>query len=256
MRVRIIAIIFGLIIILSAIYVFWGKNWFAEQQYIQKQKNTEFLKNELMEKFLLIQEQSQEILNEILNQSYELEFFPHQEISLEKIWSHKLNFKLTKRPFFDYKQIYLISNNTLKVLNKKKERIKWNRTFKGDISDFELLDANRLLVLTKKEKAFCLNRDNGKILWEKEYAFIRDNNPETSTVFQISLDKYKRLDSSVILMFADNEIVLLDNINGKTLARFASEHEIRFISEFDILEKCIYIAEGKSISKITINVKS
>jgi len=168
MRVRIIAIIFGFIIILAVAYVFLGKNWFAEQQYIQKQKNTEFMKNELMEKFLTIQEQSQEILNEILNQSYEIEFFPHQEISLEIDWKRKLNFKLTKRPFFDYKQLYLISNNELRVLNKKKERIRWVKTFEGEISNFELLDANRLLVLTKKEKAFCLSRDKGNILWEKE----------------------------------------------------------------------------------------
>ncbi len=255
MRVRIIAIIFGFIIILAAVYVFFGKNWFAEQQYIQKQKNTEFIKNELMEKFLTIQEQSQEILNEILNQSYELEFFPHQEISLEIDWKRKLNFKLTKRPFFDYKQIYLISNNELRVLNKKKERIKWVKTFEEEISNFELLDANRLLVLTKKRKAFCLNRDNGNILWEKECDFSPDDSTEKRTVFQISLDKYKRLDSSVILMFADKEIVLLNNINGKILSMFVSENKIHFISEFDLLEKCIYIAEEKSISKIVINVK-
>ncbi len=255
MRVRIIAIIFGFIIILTAVYVFFGKNWFAEQQYIQKQKNTEFMKNELMEKFLTIQEQSQEILNEILNQSYELEFFPHQEISLEIDWKRKLNFILTKRPFFDYKQIYLISNNTLKVLEKKCEKIKWVETFEGEISNFELLDANRLLVLIKKEKVFCLNRDNGNILWEKECGFSPDDSTEKRTVFQISLDKYKRLDSSVILMFADNEIVLLNNINGKILSKYISENKIHFISDFDFLEKSIYVAEAKSISKIVIKVK-
>ncbi|MCK4654879.1 MAG: hypothetical protein KAU01_10590, partial [Candidatus Cloacimonetes bacterium] len=76
MHKRVIAVIMAVIILLSVLYVFFGKNWLAEQQYLQKQKSTEFMKNELIDKFLEIQEQSQEILNEILNLSYEIEFFP------------------------------------------------------------------------------------------------------------------------------------------------------------------------------------
>jgi len=78
---------------------FLGKTGLQSNSTFRNRKNTEFMKNELMEKFLIIQEQSQEILNEILNQSYEIEFFPHQEISLEIDWKRKLNFKLTKRLF-------------------------------------------------------------------------------------------------------------------------------------------------------------
>ncbi|MDA3814450.1 MAG: hypothetical protein PF570_09405, partial [Candidatus Cloacimonetes bacterium] len=52
---RIIAVIMAIIIILTVAYVFYGKNWLAEQQYIQKQRNSEFLKNELMQKMLDIE---------------------------------------------------------------------------------------------------------------------------------------------------------------------------------------------------------
>ncbi len=256
MHKRVIAVVMALIILLSVLYVFYGKNWLAEQQYLQKQKSSEFMKNELMDKFLEIQEQSQEILNEILNLSYEIEFFPDQEIIFEREWSRKFDFELTKKPYFDHKYIYLVSKNALKVFNKKCEKMKWEKSFVSSIISIELIDANRLLVLTKNERILCLHRDNGKLAWKIDSGYIPDDLQEKYTLFQISLDKYKRLDSSVILMLSKNKISLLNNINGKTLSTYIAEEEIRFISDFDILEKCIYIVEGENFSKIGLKVKS
>ncbi|MCK5051968.1 MAG: hypothetical protein KAS53_09615 [Candidatus Cloacimonetes bacterium] len=251
---RIIAFIMALIILMTVVYVFYGKNWLAEQQYIQRQKNSEFLKNELMQKMLDIEKQSQEVLNEILNLSYDIDLFQKQQIELEKTDERIFQVNLEQKPYFDYKSIYLISSDQLFVLTKDLERIKWEKQFEEGLIDIELLDANRILVLTKQKKAICLNRDTGKELWVKQLKtlpIVKDN-----LIFQISLNKFKQLDRSIILMFSENEIELIENINGTSLVVYNAENKIDHLSDFDILEKCIYFIEGNKISKLIFNVKS
>ena len=244
----------ALIILMTVVYVFYGKNWLAEQQYIQRQKNSEFLKNELMQKMLDIEKQSQEVLNEILNLSYDIDLFQKQQIELEKTDERIFQVNLEQKPYFDYKSIYLISSDQLFVLTKDLERIKWEKQFEEGLIDIELLDANRILVLTKQKKAICLNRDTGKKLWEKQLKtlpIVKDN-----LIFQISLNRFKQLDRSIILMFSENEIELIENINGTSLVVYNAENKIDHLSDFDILEKCIYFIEGNKISKLIFNVKS
>ena len=251
---RIIAFLMALIILATVVYVFFGKNWLAEQQYIQKQRNSEFLKNELMQKMLDIEEQSQEVLNEILNLTYDLEIFQKQKIKLEKTGERIFETNIIQKPYFDYKNLYLISSNVLYVLSKDLDKIKWKKQFKEDLIDIELLDANRILVLTEQKEAICLNRDNGKEIWIKELKtlpIVKDN-----SIFQISLNKFKQLDRSIILMFSENEIELIENITGTSLVTYNSENNIDHLSDFDILEKCIYFIEGNKISKLVFDVKS
>ena len=244
----------AVIILMTVAYVFFGKNWLAEQQYIQRQRNSEFLKNELMQKMLEIEEQSQEVLNEIFNLSYDIELFQKQHIKLEKTGERKFKTILIQKPYFDYKNLYLISSNKLYVLSKDLERIKWEKQFEEGLADIKLLDANRILVITMQKEAICLNRDNGKEIWVKELKtlpMIKDN-----SILQISLNKFKQLDRSIILMFSENEIELIENITGTTLVVYESENRIDHLSDFDILEKCIYFIEGNKISKLIFNVKS
>lgn len=251
---RIIAFIMALIIIITIAYVFFGKNWLAEQQYIQRQRNNEFLKNELMQKMLEIEEQSQELFIELLNLSYDIELFQKQEINLEKTTEIVFDVNIEQKPYFDYKNLYLISYNKLFVLSKDMEKIKWEKKFEEELIDLELLDANRILVLTKQKKAICLNRDTGKEIWVKQLEIFPIS--KKSSIFQISLNKYKQLDSSIILMFSDDKVELIDNITGNTLIVYNSENIIDHLSDFDILEKCIYFIEGNKLNKLVFNVKS
>lgn len=251
---RIIAFIMALIILMTVIYVFYGKNWLAEQQYIQKQKNSDFLKNELIQKMLDIEAQSQEILDQILNLSYDIEIFKKQIIKLEKTIDTSFNNELIKRPLFDYKYLYLISSDKLYVLTKNFKHLKWEQHFKNEIADVQLLDANRILVINRNKEAICLNRNTGKEVWRKQLNSLPI--VEERSIFQISLSEYKQLDSSLILLSSGNEIELIENITGKTLAYFEAEENIDHISDFDIIEKCVYFIERKRINKLIFNVKS
>ena len=256
MQIRITSIILIVVIILSVIYVFYGKNWFAEQQFIQKQRSSEFVRNELMEKFLEIQEQSQELLNDILKETYDLNLLPGQKITLKKEWSRELDFELSLKPVFDHKQMYLISENTLKSISKKPSILKWERVFEEGIIGIELLDANRLLVVIEGNKMFCLHRDLGTDIWERNLNCNPHIDYEFNSIFQISLDKYRRLDSSIILLLSDNSITALNNITGESLATYVSKNKIHFVSDFDLIEKCIYIYEDNCLVKIDFIVKS
>ncbi|MDP8203881.1 MAG: hypothetical protein P9L95_05060 [Candidatus Tenebribacter mawsonii] len=251
---RIIAFIMALIILMTVAYVFYGKNWLTEQQYIQKQKNTEFLRNELMQKMLDIEKQSQEVLNEILNLSYDIEIFQKQKINLEKTAENLLDEDLIQKPYFDYKNLYLISSNKLHVLSKDLEQIKWEKQFEEGLIDLELLDANRILVFTKQNNAICLSRDTGKEIW----SVVLKTKPEKkeNSIFQVSLNKYKQLDSSIIITVSNNEIELLENITGTSLFVYESDDNINYLSDFDIIEKCIYSIEGNKLTKLVFNVKS
>ena len=251
---RIIAIIMALIILMTVAYVFYGKNWLAEQQYIQKQRNSDYLRNELMQKMLDIEKQSQEVLNEILNLSYDIEIFQKQKIELEKTAENSFDASLIQKPYFDFKNLYLISSNKLYVLSKDFTQMKWEKQYSEGLVDIELLDANRILILTKQNKAICLTRDTGKEIWSKQLNTLQER--EGNSIFQISLNKYKQLDRSVILTFSENEIELIDNITGNSLATYNSEFKIDHVSNFDVLEKCIYLIENNSIRKIEFKVKS
>ncbi len=102
--------------------------------------------------------------------------------------------------------------------------------------------------------AICLNRDTGKEIWTKQLEAYP--NSEESSIFQISLNKYKQLDSSIILMFSDNKIELIDSITGNTLIVYNSENRIDYLRDFDIFDKCIYFVESNKISKLIFKVKS
>jgi len=255
-RTRIIAVIMSIIIILSVVYVFYGKNWFADQQHILKQKNREFRQNELMDTFLKLQEQGQETLNEIFKQNLELEIFPHQKIMMQKVWTHNVPFFPTLKPFFDYKMIYLISDNKILTLKKKSQKKCWEKTLKNKVTEFELLDANRLLIILENQEILCLNRDSGDMIWTKKYDFEIDQAEKSKNAFQISLDKYKRLGSSIILLHSKETVALLNTTKGDSIFTYRSDTKIDLISDFDLLEKCIYIIENKRISKISIEVLS
>ena len=251
---RIVAFFMALIILMTVAYVFYGKNWVAEQQYIQKQKNSEFLKNELMQKLLDIEKQSQEVLNEILNLSYDIEIFQKQNINLERTAENVFDEDLIQKPYFDYKNLYLICSNKLYVLSKDFKKLKWEKQYDEGLIDIELLDANRILVLTKLNKAVCLARDTGKEIWSKQ--LNTQPKRKENSIFQISLNKYKQLDRSIIITVSNNEIELIDNITGKPLAVYIAEFEIDYLSNFDAIEKCVYFIEDNRISKLVFNVKS
>lgn len=245
----------AVIIILAALYVFFGENWLTEQHYIHRQRNTEFIRNELMERLLDIQSQSQEVLNELLQQNYHLQLFPHQTIELNQEWSISFDEEISFEPIFDHKYLYIITGDMLRVLHKRHLEEQWSKRLSARIINLTLLDANRLTVVTENHDMICFNRDNGMLIWEQATDRVADKPKSKLDVYQISLNEFRRLDRSVILLPSKHSIDLLDNLSGERIARYESDSEIRYISSFNMLERSIYIVEDDRLSMLRFDVR-
>ncbi len=255
MRTGIIAGIILLVVVFSVLYVFFGKNWLVEQQYIQKEKNSAYLKNELMNRFLEIHDQSQELLNQILQDSYEIELFPNKNVYLDSAVLHEAESIITLNPIFDFKYIYLVSGNELSVYDKTCSELKWDMQFGSELKSLQLLDANRLMAFTESGNMHCFNRETGQMMWEKTGYRSDMSGSENSRIKQISLNRYHQLDSSVLLISEENKLTLLNNINGNEITTFAVTDRLDFISDFDLIEKCVYTVVKNKLSKLEFKVK-
>ncbi|MBN1948877.1 MAG: PQQ-binding-like beta-propeller repeat protein [Candidatus Cloacimonetes bacterium] len=256
MRQRITAIIFLILLGGITIYVWKGKNWFAEQHYLQRTKNEAFIRNELKEKFLQLQDQSQELLQDFMDQAYGISLLPDQQLELTAGWSVDIRETPIFPPIFDYKYIYIATPSQLSAISKKNGELQWNFRLESTPARIELLDANRLLVLSTAGELHCLHRNTGSLLWLKELTCEPDIEFKKNNLFQISLNRYQRLDSSIILVLSKNEIYLLNIFDGELAGKYESDDEIDFISEFDDIERCIYLTHKGRLSKLNFRIKA
>jgi len=255
MHNRIIALILFSLIILSVVYVFFGKNWLTEQQLIQKYRNNQFVRNELMKRLNEIQQESQQIISDVLKQDYDLKFFTTQEINLKPSWEFEINHELICPPLFDHKQIYILQKDKLIILDKNGVQIK-QKTFSFPIRTARLLDANRLLLLLENGEYINMDRNSSKIFWRKKDILFPPSSSGRINLDQISLSEYGRLEDSLILITTANRIEIYNNLSGKRVASFISVDIINSISDFDLQEKCVYLETDKEIKKILFEVNS
>lgn len=254
MKIRLITGLLLLVIILSGLYVFFGNNWLAEQQYMQKEKNQDFVRNDLMQRLLEIQDQSEEIINQLLNENYDMELIPQKDIALEMQPLFSVKSELSLVPQFDLKFFYLVMAENISVYNKGSLELEWKLDFEQEIIALALLDANRILVHTKNGRLICLNREHGNILWEKPEYEMPEKNNTFSGIREISLNKYHQLESSIIMVPDDLNLTLLNSINGDEIAKLKLEGKIDFISAFDQFERCVYLSSGKKLSKLLFKI--
>ena len=254
MKHRLITGALLLVIAISVLYVFLGNNWLEEQQYIQKEKNQDFVRNNLMHRLLEIQDQSEEIINQLLRENYKMELIPQKNVDLELHSLIKLENDLSLNPQFDLKFMYLGMGRKLAVYSKISLELEWELDFEYELNSLSLLDANRIMVHTSNGKLICLNREKGKILWEQSQLESAENEPQRSMISEISLNKYHQLDSSIILVPDNSELILLNSINGDEIAKLELGNRVEYISAFDQFERCVYLSSGKEIYKINFRI--
>lgn len=254
MRSRLIAGVLLLVIIISVLYVFFGNNWLAEQQYNQKEKNQDFVRNDLRHSLLELQDQSEDIINQLLSENYEMDLIPQKDVALELQPLFKTENELSLNPQFDLKFIYLVMGNKLAVYSKINFELEWELYFEKDITSLSLLDANSILVHTSEGRLVCMNREQGRVVWEKPELESMDTIHKLSAIREISLSKYHQLDSSIILVPGENQLTLLSSINGTEITKIDLDKKVDFISKFDQFEKCVYLSSDKDLSRLTFKI--
>jgi hypothetical protein len=250
-RIRITAAILFMIIILSTLYVFYGKNWLADQQNLLRIKNQEFMRNELLERVI----EAQEVMNQTLQEVYQLEIFPNQKLEFHEIASIEYENAITSQVYFDMHSLYWISNNKVVSVRKKIGSLKWEKKFEHSIQEIMLIDANRVLALTADKKMYCLNRETGYLIWQQEceHDFLLPTS--NKKLFQISINRFKQLDSSLILIPGKQKITLVNNLNGEIISDYQFENEIQFISDFDLIDRSLFVVEKNHVKQIRLEIK-
>ena len=252
-RVNRTAIILLILIIFSALYVYMGSNILDDLLSRFKFKNSEITRNDLKEQFIILQEQAQDLLDQISQEDIQLELIPQQKIKIEKSWDIDLNIAISVAPEFDYNQIYIGGGKSVFAIDKDKHNINWQKQFKEKVEVLRMVDANRILVVLKGGKVFCLSREDGRNHWNKE--FDLEKLGETSrNLKQITLNQYRQLDESLFLIYESSTLSLGLIRTGEIISDYKAGNVISSISGYDQLDKCLYLVQGKKITKLQIKV--
>jgi hypothetical protein len=252
-RIKITLFIMIFLILLSTSYVYFGKNWLQNKQEELKEKNSEYIRNDLMQKLLDTQNQLQDVVDQIFSGKLEIKIFSDKKLRLKKKLFIKLNHPVTAIPLFDIKNIYLIQKNRIKAINKLTKKHQWERTFKSRIITSELIDANRMIIATQ-DSLYCIKRKDGENLWVNDDVSTLRNKKNLSDL-HFALNEFNQLDSGVIISVRDNKITFLSNISGEEVASYEFDEKIKFVSDYDKIFKCLYVITDKKVIKLRIIVE-
>ena len=146
-RIKIILIL-TLITLLSVIYVYWGDNWLDDLSFRVKERNNQFVRNDLMQKLLELENQSYSILDEMTQLRYELEIFPEKDLKLSILSEIDLENEITLQPEIGSKYLFIVMKNRLQVFDKDNFNPIWNKELSENIIFSKLIDGNRYLIQT------------------------------------------------------------------------------------------------------------
>jgi len=231
--------IISLVVIASICYVFFGRDQIGtnikRNSYIINQK----IRNIELDKFPLRLQ-----INLVTNL---------KSIGLEKQWTTDLSFDLTHPPYYDLKNLYLISFDKIAVYDKDDLSIIWLKQMEFDIISFTLIDGNNVFILDSSGSTIALNRNTGDIAWE--YTF---EEPEINTLsfslnpILISNSEDKRIITSILLIPVNSKIIIFDTMLGDLLYTIDLEDTIYHISNYDPIDRAIYVGHGEKISKLLL----
>ncbi len=245
-KFRLTALALLLMLAFSLYYTFMGKNTVEDRLHITREqfqltvRNIDILK-----------------IQEMIPLDYGLLFVPQENIELFVEWESVLPFQVTLTPNYDMRFIFLSSNNKLYAYEKKDKKNRWMVSLPNDIYSIEILDANLMVATTVQNQSFCLKRDTGDIIWHREGIGVSKLGEESRyKPVQISLEMDRRLNNTVVLFPDKRSLTLLNLLNGDTLYHYESDYQITFVSDFDFIDKSVYIVKSNKLYKIRIDIRS
>lgn len=177
----------------------------------------------------------------------------NKAVQLRKEWSTELNFDITLSPYFDLRNLYLISFDKLAVYDKASMQNIWKKQLDADIVSFSLIDGNSIMLIDKNYNVFALNRNTGDTVWSHNFnEMIIGHKNTTIEPFQITYNEDRRFLSSVIIVVNGTRVKVLDNISGDILSEIDLEHFVYKISEYDQIDNAIYIVYDDKIAKLIL----
>ncbi len=245
-RFRITIFFLLLMLFFSGYYIFQGDNTVEDRLHIIREqfqlevRNIDVLK-----------------LQELLPLDYGILLVPQRNIELFIEWESVIPFDVTLPPSYDLRQIYLASDNKVYAYDKRDNKNTWSQEFPAVVTTIEILDANLMIITTVENTSYCLKRDTGDTVWKRsggEQASLYQHAPYKPV--QISLEMDRRLNNSIVLFPDEKSLILLNILNGDTLFYYHADSKIDFISEFDYIDKALYIVKGRRLYKVRFDIKA
>ncbi|MBW6515125.1 MAG: PQQ-like beta-propeller repeat protein [Candidatus Cloacimonetes bacterium] len=245
-KFRIPVVLMLLMLIFSIYYLFMGRDVVDDRLHITREQFQLTLRNIDILK-----------LQEILPLDYGILLVPQHNIELTVDWESTLSYPITLKPYFCLRNIYLVSNDVLYAYDKRTKRNTWKTNLNHNVVSIEILDSNLMLVMTADNISYCLKRDNGDLVWTKgddSQLPIYSPAPPYQPV-QISLEMDRRLNNSIILIPYYNSLTLINILNGDTLTHYSSDETINYVSDFDFIERSVYMVKGNKLYKVRIEIR-
>jgi len=179
-----------------------------------------------------------------------------KSVSLTKVWSTDIEFDITHPPFFDLKNIYLISFDKIAVYDKNTMQNIWKKQVESHVRTFTLIDGNNILITDAEGAIYNLNRGTGEISWfyKKNITFLNEYDFSLKPI-QITYNDDKRFLLSVLIIPLDNDIKILDILTGNILFTLEFDDYIYHVSEYDQVENALYVAYGDKLAKLLLEKK-
>jgi hypothetical protein len=171
----------------------------------------------------------------------------------ERSWEWTAPATITTVPVFDFDNIYLVSNKTLFCVRKNNYQIRWNQTCSYPIVAIKLLRNEKILLVDESGFQYLIEKAKGKLLWKREVLIqIPKMGQQTPELMPIDYIRDGRLEENYYVTVNKNIITVISGEKGEVVAQKDFEQKIDFISEYDYVEKCFYLAFGKKILKINL----
>jgi len=229
-------------LVVSVYYVFFWENKIEIQLEKSKYIINERIRNIEIDKFPLK-----------LQLDFDRFLKDTKSVFLEMEWSTELDFDLTYPPFFDLRNLYLVSFDKIAVYDKTNLLNIWRSQLDHDIMTFLLVDGNNIFIVDIQGKIYTLNRNSGEQVWSHNYGemFLYNQNFSTRNLLITNNDD-KRFLTSLLIIPLNNEIIVLDVLTGQILYSMKLDDLIFYISEYDPVDKGFYIGYGNKIAKFIL----
>lgn len=249
-RFQISAFVIILITLLAILYMQFGNRWL--------ESTGKKIKLLLSSKSSLTVEQIPQYLNiqseNIKRQLQKIERYanqPARDIKLTETWQTDLDFLITAAPSFDFKNIYITSDDKLLAFDKNTKKLEWQKAFDADIKGVTVIRGNLIVFLDNQEVVSLKNGNT--IAWSKPFM---DKFParQSLTPLEISSDNDPRINGSILIVPAEKGIYIYDVNSGDSLSEVSFDKRLQFLSKYDEYNNCFYAVVADGIHCISLDI--
>ncbi len=244
------AIAFGIIILITILYYFFGDN--IVEQIGFKTEETLTSHNILFE----LKNLTDSINNpELEKQLAKYVYSPAKDVSLKLIWQGQFTHDITHSPLFDLNNIYLIIGNNIAAVSKRDKEVVWQKSLNSVIKHAESVE-NNLLIHGSNKDVMLLN-SKGEIIWQNSLGSqLSEPIQYGHSSVTITRKEDKRLNSGLMVSSQSDRINIFSLITGDIIHTISfNDTQVKYISDYDSINNCFYAVVGQNMVILKLQIK-